>query len=185
MVYLILSSIMRTFQARIKNNQLAIFKYVPILCIITIAYFSTEQFLKINALVKTPANDLATHVAAAENFYAAFMSGQFIPILQVPPFADIPDSPLFQYYGFMIGLVALPWMLISFPAITSLMLGIFFFRIAGAAGVYYVGRLLGGNRKASILASFVYIMSPYVISNLYGRVAVLSLIHISEPTRPY
>lgn len=154
-----------------KNQQISNI-WLPLLCLIGIAFAVTAQFINLNALPITPADDLARHVAMVENFFIAFNSGQWMPIIQEPPFADLPDMPLFQYYGFMTGLVALPGMLLSLPSLKALMMGIFIFRIAGAAGVYWAGKLLGGNRKVSILAALVYYMTPYVISNLYGRVAV-------------
>ncbi|PPK74152.1 4-amino-4-deoxy-L-arabinose transferase-like glycosyltransferase [Methylobacter tundripaludum] len=165
-----------------KKNQQWLLICLPLLCIIGIAFSVTAQFLKLNVLPVTPADDLARHVAMVENFFIALKSGQFIPIIQKPPFADVPDMPVFQYYGFMTGLIALPGMLLSLSSLKALMIGVFVFRIAGAAGVYWTGKLLGGNRKVAILAALVYYMTPYVISNLYGRVAVPeSLAHCELP----
>ncbi len=172
----------RNLQLWFNNRQQIFYILLPLLCLIGIAFATTVQFLKLNVLPITPADDLARHVAMVENFFIAFNSGQFVPIIQNPPLADVPDMPIFQYYGFMTGLVAFPGMLLSLPSLRALMIGIFMFRIAGAAGVYWAGKLLGGNRKVSILAALVYYMTPYVISNLYGRVAVPeSLAHCELP----
>lgn len=166
------STLALKLQARIKIHQKMLFRMLPFFCLIGIAFSVTAQFFKLNVLPITPADDLARHVAMAENFLIALKSGQFWPIIQEPSLADLPDMPLFQYYGFMTGLAALPGMLLSLSSLKALMIGVFIFRIAGAVGVYWASSLLGGNRKVSILASIVYYMTPYVISNLYGRVAV-------------
>jgi hypothetical protein len=166
---------MRNFYKKLlrpENRRLIASRLVTFICLAGIAYAVTAQFLHLNYLPKTPADDLARHVAMAENFFAALASGQIVPIIQSSPFLDLPDLPVFQYYGFMTGLAALPGMLFSLPTLKALMLGILIFRLVGAAGIYWAAKLLGGNRKVSILAALMFYLTPYLISNLYGRVAV-------------
>ena len=141
------------------------------LCLVGIAVTATGQFLILNQIPITPSNDLARHVVIAENFFAALRSGQILPRLQ-ELFPAVIDIPVFQYYGSMSGFVALPGILIGMSVLKSLLVGVLFFRIAAVVGVYWIAKLLGGNRTVSLLSSLVYLMAPYVISNLYGRVAI-------------
>lgn len=165
------SQVYINLQLWLKKNQQILYISLLLMCFIGIAFSITAQFLKLDALVVTPADELARAVAHAENWYEALRSGQYVPIIQNPPLADQPDVPSYQYYAFMNGVAALPGFLFSMPTLSAVTLGFFLFRIAGAAGVYWAAKLLGGNRKVSLLASLVYYMTPYVITTLYGRVA--------------
>lgn len=140
--------------------------------LILVALSVTFQFLKLTKVPLSPANDLAMHVGITESFMIAIKSGQWFPITQNPPLYSHNDLPVFLYYGFMNGVAAIPGVLLSLPSITSLMLGIFLMRVFACFAIYWCGRLLGGNRTISILASLAFFMTPYVISTLYGRVAI-------------
>jgi hypothetical protein len=142
------------------------------MALVLIALSVTFQFLRLTKVPLSPANDLAMHVAITESFMIAIKSGQWFPITQNPPFYSHNDLPVFLYYGFMNGLSAIPGIVLSLPSITSLMLGVFLMRIFACFAIYWSGRLLGGNRKISILASLAFFMTPYVITTLYGRVAI-------------
>jgi hypothetical protein len=99
----------------------------------------------------TPANDLARHLAMVENFYTALKAKQIFPRLQELT-TYIHDVPVFQYYGFMTGLAAVPGILLGFSSLKALMLGILFFCIVGATVLYKCARYLGldfGQRLSS------------------------------------
>jgi hypothetical protein len=142
------------------------------IALVLVALSVTIQFLRLTKVPLSPANDLAMHVGITESFMIAIKSGQWFPITQNPPLYSHNDLPVFLYYGFMNGLSAIPGILLSLPSITSLMLGIFLMRVFACFAIFWCGRLLGGNRKISILASLAFFMTPYVISTLYGRVAI-------------
>ncbi len=142
---------------------------------------TTAQFLTLSALPATPANDLAMHAMMVEGLLEGFRSGQWLPRLLSAP-GHIPDIPVFQYYGFMTGLIGLPGVLLGLSPFTALMAGLTVARVVGLGGVYLVARLLGGNRSVAVLAAAAYALTPYLISNLYGRVDVAeSIAHCELP----
>ena len=159
--------------------------FAPILIILLIlgtALGVTYQFLGMKFVPLTPTNDLAMHVGLVENFMIALRSGQFFPIIQSPPDPIHPDLPVFLYYGFMHGLVSIPGIALSLSSLNALMLGILGARVIGGLAIYFSGRLLCGNRLISVIAALAYFMTPYVISNLYGRVAIAeALAHCEIP----
>ncbi len=156
-------------------------KVLVMVGLVAVALATTAQFLVLGALPETPANDLAMHTAMVEGFYDALASGQWLPRLLSAP-GHVPDVPVFQYYGFFTGLVGQPGWLAGLPAFPALLLGVLGFRVLGLAGVYATGRLLGGERRVAFLAAAVYGLTPYLISNLYGRVDVAeSLAHCELP----
>ena len=141
----------------------------------------TAQFLWLDALPETPANDLAMHTAMVDGFLDALSSGQWLPRLLGAP-GHVPDIPVFQYYGFVTGLVGLPGVLVGLPAFQALMIGLLGLRMLGLFGVYATDRLLGGGRPVAFLAALVYGFTPYLLSNLYGRIDVAeSLAHCELP----
>jgi hypothetical protein len=84
-------------------------------------------------------NDLAAHVAMAENFRTAFEDGQWIPRLLTRP-ASLPDIPLFQFYGFMTGLLTLPFLMAGVKALMSIALAVALIRFLGCLANYGTGR---------------------------------------------
>lgn len=129
------------------------------------------QFFVLKSIPETPNQDLARHIASVINFRDAFLDGQFLPRMQLLP-ASYPDLPVFQFYGSMLGLLSLPFLSLNFEPILAVALAIFIVRWLGAIAIYASGRLLGANRLASLLASLSYLLTPYLISNVYGRVAL-------------
>ncbi len=146
-----------------------------------LAVAATAQFLMLGALPATPANDLAMHTAMVGGFFEALASGQWLPRLLNAP-GHVPDIPVFQYYGFVTGLIGQPGLACGLSAFPALMVGVAGFRLFGLAVVYVTGRLLGGDRPVAFLAAAVYGLTPYLLSNLYGRVDVAeTLAHCELP----
>ena len=133
----------------------------PLLFLVLLAYLSTYQFLWLGFLPETPNNDLARHLALADNFFAALSSGQLLPRLQ-PADHGFPDLPVFQYYGFMTGVVSWPFLALGLPSLPALVLGVLVFRVFGLSGVYLSARLLGGTRLTALAAAAIYSFTPYV-----------------------
>ena len=146
-----------------------------------LALATTAQFLLLGALPATPANDLAMHTAMVEGLLDALRSGQLLPRLLTAP-GHVPDIPAFQYYGFMTGLVGLPGMLLGLKPFAALMAGLALCRVLGFGAIYATARLFGGSRWTAVLAAVVYAFTPYLISNLYGRIDVAeSIAHCELP----
>lgn len=146
-----------------------------------VALAMTAQFLGLWVLPETPANDLAMHTAMVDGVVDALRSGQWLPRL-LSASDHVPDIPVFQYYGLATGLIGLPGVLVGLPAFPALMIGVLVARVLGLYGVYATGRLLGGGRPVALLAAAVYGLTPYLISNLYGRIDVAeSLAHCELP----
>lgn len=146
-----------------------------------LAVAATAQFLALGALPATPANDLAMHTTMVEGVLDALRSGQILPRLLTAP-GHVPDIPVFQYYGFMTGLIGLPGVLLGLSPFAALMAGLTVCRLFGLGGIYAAARLLGGNRWTAALAATVYALTPYLISNLYGRIDVAeSIAHCELP----
>jgi hypothetical protein len=150
-------------------NRRTIFLSYSFLFVVALA--TVWQLLSLGNVPETPANDLAKHVAEIENFRLAFLDGQWIPRLQLAP-ANFPDIPVFQFYGFMMGLLSLPFLEMGLLPMHALVLGVLVVRWLGAAAIFRTGLMLGSSLWASLLASVSYLLTPYLISNLYGRVAV-------------
>jgi hypothetical protein len=129
------------------------------------------QMLNLWYVPETPAQDLAKHIASILNFKDAFLDGQYLPRMQLPP-NQVPDIPLFQFYGSLLGFICLPFLLVGFSPITSLVLGVLFVKWIGALAVHNIGKLIGANAWSSSLGAITFLLTPYLISNFYGRVAV-------------
>ena len=146
-----------------------------------VAFAMTAQFLGLWVLPETPANDLAMHTAMVDGVLDAFRSGQWLPRLLSAP-GHVPDIPVFQYYGLATGMLGIPGALFGLPAFPALMIGLLVARGIGLWGVYASARLLGGGRPVAMLAATVYGLTPYLISNLYGRIDIAeSLAHCELP----
>jgi hypothetical protein len=146
------------------------------LCTVSIFLFIVSlltvwQLLTLGYIPETPANDLAKHIASILNFKDAFLDGQYLPRLQLVP-SSIPDLPFFQFYGSLTGFLSLPFLILDFKPLVALTLAILTVRWVGALAIFKTGRLLGANAWASSLAAVSYLLTPYIISNFYGRVAV-------------
>lgn len=156
----------------IKTVTLRAFPSFVVSCLLlAISLLTVWQILALGYIPETPANDLAKHIASILNFKDAFFSGQYLPRLQLPP-ASLPDLPYFQFYGSLPGYLSLPFLAVGCEPIVALTLGVLLIRWIGAVAIYGTGRLVGANTWASSLAGVVYLLTPYIISNFYGRVAV-------------
>ena len=145
--------------------------FVSSILLLLTCLFTVGQLLLSEQIPQTPNQDLARHIAAIENFRLALADGQWIPRWQLPP-PQVPDLPLFQFYGFMGGLLSQPFLELGFNPLSSLMLAVVLARWIGAVSIFHIGRMLNANTWCCLLASISYLLTPYIISNLYGRVAV-------------
>ena len=136
-----------------------------------LALVSCGYWLCLSGIPQTPAQDLAKHVALVLNFADAIRDGQLVPRLQLPP-AEYPDLPVFQYYGFMDGALAAPWILLGMSGLHAIALSLVLLRWAGLAALFRSARLLGTDRPVAFLTASLYALGPYAISNVFGRSAV-------------
>ena len=129
------------------------------------------RWLWLHEVPRSPAEDLAKHLAMAINFRAAVAEGQFLPRIQ-PGGEILSDMPLFQYYGFFEGLAAWPFLRLGLSGLHAIIVAIVLLRWLAFATVYLTGRILRAGPAASALAGFAYILSPYLINNQLSRVAI-------------
>lgn len=147
------------------------------LCTVIFYGFSLPFSLK-NTPHFSPGNDFSNHAHLMYRFAESFKSGQIIPRTIVEPtiFADatIPtyDIPTFQYYGFLEGLIALPFHLVGISDTICAVLGSILVRFLGLWLLFETCLLLGTTPLTAFLASFSLLISPYTLSVFYGRGAL-------------
>lgn len=157
---------MRNILHKKKINNVRIVK-----SLVLIAFISCSQLLFQLRLPHTPNEDLARHVALALNFKEALNQGQYIPILQPNP-GNLPDIPVYQYYGFMSSAVSQVGLFFHLPALNSVILGVALCRIFGLMALFLALNRIGISSIASIVACCAYIFFPYIQTNLYARTAI-------------
>jgi len=125
--------------------------------------------------------DFPPAVSYAMNFQAAVNNGQWIPRAVIYPreftfggggldaTAPTADAPDFQYYAFLQSALAYPFLVLGIPALVALQLVVFLAFAFSASILYKAGRLMGANRAVAFLSGLSYIISPWLISNFYGR----------------
>lgn len=129
----------------------------------------------------TASGDFPPAVSYALNYRLAVDDGQWIPRLVVIP-RDISlglgsidgteptaDAPDFQYYAFLQSALAYVFLLLGAPAIKSVQLVVVAAFSLGALLVYVAGRTVGARPGVAFLAGYGYIISPWLVSNFYGR----------------
>ena len=126
----------------------AAFIICPATLLLLFALATTCQFLVLNDVPASPANDLAKHVAAVLNFKSAFLDGQWLPRLQPQP-AERPDFPLFQFYSTLLGYLSLPFLVAGLKPIVAATLAVTLGRWLSASAVYATGQFCGASRAAS------------------------------------
>lgn len=139
--------------------------------LVLIAVVSCAQLLFQRGLPHTPNEDLARHVALALNFREALEQGQYIPRLQPNP-ENLPDLPVYQYYGFLSSAVSQVGLWLQFPAVNSVISGVALCRAAGLMALFFSLKRIGVSVIGSIIAGCAYIFFPYIQTNLYGRAAI-------------
>jgi hypothetical protein len=140
------------------------------ICLLLVCVASTWQLLALTYVPESPAQDFAKHIAFIVNFKAALLDGQWVPRLQLFPH-NLPDLPLFQFYGWLFGALALPFSMIGCAPVLALALSVLLAKWVGANFMYGAGRLLGATGGLSFAATSSFLLSPYVLSNVLGRFA--------------
>jgi uncharacterized membrane protein len=147
-------------------RRVAICGYLGIISLATVS-----KMLGVDGIPRSPdGGDLARHVAYVQNFFEALSDGQWIPRLQLLPYM-YPDIPAFQFYGFLMGLLAAPFLAIGCSPFSSLVLGLAIVRWAGSMSLYAACREMRSSRVVAAIAATTLLVSPYVLSSIYGRVA--------------
>ncbi len=129
----------------------------------------------------TATGDFGPAVSYALNFKEAVHQGQWLPRWVVAAremtlgagsidgTPVTPDSPAFQYYAFLQSALAYPLLLLKIPAIVAMQLLVVLAFAASSIALYTAGRVLGANRAVSFLSGYSYVISPWLVSNFYGR----------------
>lgn len=137
-------------------------------------------------------SDILNHLHLVSRFAESFLQGQVIPRTVVAPLmfpdATLPtsDVPTFQYYGFLEGALALPFLLAGFSAVRAVIVTVVLLRWGGALILHRACRNMGATAATSFVASFAYLISPYLMSCFYGRGALSEvLVQSIVPLVPY
>lgn len=123
-------------------------------------------------------NDFKAHAHLMLSYAESFSSGQWIPRTDISPAlfndAALPAefAPIFQYYGFFEGLLALPFHFLHFSPATAAVGAVISARILGAFVMYETCCLFGATPMVAILANFAFLISPYTMSCFYSRGAL-------------
>lgn len=125
--------------------------------------------------------DFPPAVSYAMNFKIALEHGQWLPRLVeyarefqvgtgsvdgVPP---TPDAPVFQYYAFLASALSYPFLSLGVPAPNAVGCALLASFLIGTFALYRTGIVLGASKGMAALASWSYLASPWLISNVYGR----------------
>ena len=124
--------------------------------------------------------DAELHIFRLHELSYLIRGGEFYP-RWAPNFYHGYGYPIFNYYAPLTYYLALPLELLpSVDAVAATKVVLVAGMLAAGLGMYGYGRDSWG-RRAGFVAAALYVYSPY----LQYIDPHLSLIHISEPTRPY
>lgn len=129
------------------------------------------DWFQLQTIPETPTHDLSKHVSIALTFREAIAAGQWLPRTQARD-GFLGDVPVYQYYGFLEGLIAWPFLLLGVPGLDAVTAGIIALRWGAFAMIYATCRLWKAGPPSSALAGFAYLLSPYLISNVLCRFAI-------------
>lgn len=153
--------------------------HILILFILAFIFYGFSFIYSLNGKPHfSSSNDFSNHAHMMYQFAESFKSGQFIPRTVVNPvqFSDAtsptPDIPTFQYYGSFEGFAALPFHLLGASAATAAILSSILVRFLGLFILYETCLLLGATVSVALLASFSFLISPYMLTVFYGRGAL-------------
>ncbi|MBI5132488.1 MAG: hypothetical protein HZA66_23865 [Rhodopseudomonas palustris] len=125
--------------------------------------------------------DFPPAVSYAMNFKIALDHGQLPPRLvefprefqlgggTVDGTPPTPDAPVFQYYAFLPSALAYPFLSAGIKGPEALGWVLLLCFAVGALCLYVAALLLGARRNLALLASWSYLVSPWLISNIYAR----------------
>lgn len=129
----------------------------------------------------TASGDFPPAVSYALNYRLAVEDGQWLPRLVVIP-RDVSlglgsidgteptaDAPDFQYYGFLQSALAYPFLRLGLPAIKAVQMVVILAFGAAVLVLYAAGRTFGARPLVACMAAYAYIVSPWLVSNFYGR----------------
>lgn len=125
--------------------------------------------------------DFPPAVSYALNFQIALDHGQFPPRLvetarefqlglgTVDGTPATPDAPVFQYYAFLPSALAYPFLTAGVPGPEAVGCAILLSFLIGSGALYATAIILNASRGAAFVAVWAYLVSPWLISNIYGR----------------
>lgn len=129
----------------------------------------------------TASGDFPPAVSYALNYRLAVKQGQWVPRMVTIP-RDVSlglgsrdgtlqtaDSPVYQYYAFGQSMLAYPFLLLGLPGIKAVQCVVVLAFSLAALALYAAGRLAGATRPIAFVAAYSYIISPWLVSNYYGR----------------
>ncbi len=129
----------------------------------------------------TASGDFPPAVSYALNYRLAVEQGQWAPrMITIPRDVSLglgsrdgspqtADSPVYQYYGFGQSALAYPFLLMGLPGIKAVQAVVLLAMGLAVLALYVAGRLVGATRPVACLAAFSYVISPWLVSNFYGR----------------
>jgi len=166
------AAVYRTIRNHILAERRAPFAILLIVCAWLYGGYLKETYI---------GGDYIPPVSLALNFKLALEHGQLPPRLVetarvlypgggstdgIPP---VSDMPVFQYYGFLTSALAYPFLIAGIKSARAVGGGMMVAFLMGAAALYFAALSLGAPRRGAFLVSWSYILSPWLISNVYAR----------------
>ncbi len=110
----------------------------------------------------------ARYIILLHEFREAFLSGNFYP-RWIPNLCGGYGYPTFVFYQPGFFFTALPFTFLPGYPLASIYAHTFILLFAGAVGVFKLSNFLNKNTLASILTVLMFLLTPYIYSNLYVR----------------
>ena len=112
-------------------------------------------------------HDHTRYVLLLDQFQLTFRDGILYP-RWFAEFGGRYGYPTFVYYQPGFFFAALPFVLLGLNYLLALVSTFFCFCLAGATGAYLAGKQIAG-KAGGLLASFFFMLTPYIFVNLYVR----------------
>jgi hypothetical protein len=143
---------------------------------VTIVAFAALSIVPLfpDALVATPADDLATHALFGREMLRA-LAGFEVPPRTAPTANFATHYPLFQLYGLFPYFIAGACGLLGANPYTGIKAMLLVTGAAGGLAVAATVQRLGGSRVAGTAAAAAFLLAPYRLADIYGRAALVEV----------
>lgn len=139
-----------------------------------VAYFvSIAMLASLPLLVKGihVGHDYTYHYARIEGIYREIMAGKF-PVYFQSIWCDGYGSPVSMYYGDWLLYIPVALRLLGFPFVEAYKIFIFVITQATAVISFYSFKSIFKDERISFLTTFIYVLAPYRLIDVYVRTAV-------------
>lgn len=143
-------------------------QYAAAILLGAIAMFASMQVLD---GFLTDTQDIAFHLLRIEGLRDGLRSGQF-PVRMQPNWLDGYGYPVSVYYGDLFLYIPAILRLIGFPVQFSYGTFIILINLASSVTAYWCCHKISQDRAVSLVSSFLFVLVPYRLTNLYERNAI-------------